>query len=253
VAEQNRLEASDIRSLPDGYGACFATDRITVDGERVGYMYRKEPDNDHDSGWRFTAGTESEAYMDDPAHSSITHVSTVASIDPDIVPFVDAPVGTILVRWPTGSPLGPEPDAPALVLHERQGLTREWSMEVPVGFHRRVVDGSLQMVNPLLPVRTIWINVWGFEGAQAEAELLAELRAEPLRPNSVRHDEPGASEGESRFANWYREEVDGRVQWALYAYTIRPDSYVQAAFIGSNDDDTWVMRAWRSLRFSPDK
>lgn len=41
---------------PEG---CLATDRIMVDGSRIGYMYREEPDPDMpDSGWRFTAGDD---------------------------------------------------------------------------------------------------------------------------------------------------------------------------------------------------
>ena len=41
-----------------GYGSCYASDRIAVDGCPVGYCYREEPDNDTDtdSGWRFFAG-----------------------------------------------------------------------------------------------------------------------------------------------------------------------------------------------------
>ena len=56
---------------------CFATDRILVDGEKVGYMYREEPadGNDWDSGWRFTAGDESQEYMD----LSLIHILTGCS------------------------------------------------------------------------------------------------------------------------------------------------------------------------------
>ena len=44
---------------------CIATDRITVDGLPVGYMYREKPEEGdpferYDSGWRFTAGDESD-------------------------------------------------------------------------------------------------------------------------------------------------------------------------------------------------
>lgn len=46
-------------------GGCFASDRITVDGARVGYMYREAPDFPKDSGWRLLAGDESDEYMDD--------------------------------------------------------------------------------------------------------------------------------------------------------------------------------------------
>ena len=63
------VKAEDVKSLlPDWKGAdgCIATNRITVEGRKVGYCYREEPDGGWDSGWRFTAGDESDEYMDDP-------------------------------------------------------------------------------------------------------------------------------------------------------------------------------------------
>jgi len=38
VKKNFKLSASEIRTLVTGYGSCVATDRITVDGMRVGYM-----------------------------------------------------------------------------------------------------------------------------------------------------------------------------------------------------------------------
>ncbi len=93
-----KLEAQDIKDVAKGHGACFATDKITVEGERVRFMYREAPDNDIDSGWRFMAGSESQEYMDDPANHAIYDVNTVANYDPDIIPFLDAPVGSAFER-----------------------------------------------------------------------------------------------------------------------------------------------------------
>ena len=59
------VKAEDVKHLlPDWEGAdgCIATNRITVEGCKVVYCYREEPDGGWDSGWRFTAGDESEAY-----------------------------------------------------------------------------------------------------------------------------------------------------------------------------------------------
>ncbi|HEX3249668.1 MAG TPA: DUF2185 domain-containing protein [Pyrinomonadaceae bacterium] len=89
------------RKLAVGYGACFATDKITVEGQRVRYMYREAPDNDIDSGWRFMAGTESDDYMNDPNNHGIYDVNTIANYDPDIIPFLEAPAGSAFER-PTG-------------------------------------------------------------------------------------------------------------------------------------------------------
>ena len=49
-----------------GANGCLATNRIMVEGCKVGYCYREKPDDDWDSGWHFTAGDESQPYMDDP-------------------------------------------------------------------------------------------------------------------------------------------------------------------------------------------
>ena len=78
--------------------ACFATDRITVDGCPVGYMYREPPDNDVDSGWRFLAGDESDEYMEDASNLALYDVDTIANHDPSIVPFLDESAGAAFER-----------------------------------------------------------------------------------------------------------------------------------------------------------
>lgn len=70
-------------------GGCFATDRIMVDGEKIGYMYRECPDFEEDSGWRFFAGDESDEYIDNLWHTGIYEVNTVANYDPDIIPYLN--------------------------------------------------------------------------------------------------------------------------------------------------------------------
>jgi hypothetical protein len=79
-------------------GGCFASDKITVDGMKVGYMYREEPDFEADSGWRFLSGTESQEYMDNTDNAGIYEVNTIANYDRAIIPYLDLPVGTELVR-----------------------------------------------------------------------------------------------------------------------------------------------------------
>ncbi len=82
----------------DGPQGCLATDRITVDGEKVGYLYREEPDNGADSGWRFLAGDESQAYMDNSDFSAVYALNTICNYDPDIIPLLDSPSGTAYYR-----------------------------------------------------------------------------------------------------------------------------------------------------------
>ena len=94
AAGRNRdyhVNAEDVKSLlPDWKGAdgCIATNRITVEGCKVGYCYREKPDSGWDSGWRFTAGDESEEYMDDPNNAGIYKLNTICNDDPDIIPLL---------------------------------------------------------------------------------------------------------------------------------------------------------------------
>ncbi len=55
----------------------LATDHITVDGHRVGYMYREQGDFEVDSGWRFFSGLESDEYANDPENLTFYDVNTI--------------------------------------------------------------------------------------------------------------------------------------------------------------------------------
>ena len=95
AAGRNRdfhVKAEDMKNLlPDWEEAsgCIATNRITVEGCKVGYCYREKADGDWDSGWRFTAGDESDEYMDDPNNAGIYGLNTICNDDPDIIPLLN--------------------------------------------------------------------------------------------------------------------------------------------------------------------
>jgi hypothetical protein len=94
MTKQFKLSADQIKPVAEGYGGCIATDKITVDGYPVRFMYREAPDNEFDSGWRFMSGFEDDAYMDDPDNLAIYDVNTIANYDPSIVPLLEAPEGS---------------------------------------------------------------------------------------------------------------------------------------------------------------
>src|SRR5690349_8329870 len=89
-----RLRADEIRPLAIAYGGCIATDMITCEGRKVGFMYREATERDMDSGWRFMSGFESDEYMNEPGNHSVYDVNTIANYDPAIIPFLGAPVGS---------------------------------------------------------------------------------------------------------------------------------------------------------------
>lgn len=108
AAGRNRdyyVKAEDMKNLlPDWEGAdgCIATNRITVEGYKVGYCYRENPDGGWDSGWRFTAGDESEAYMDDPNNAGIYKLNTICNDDPDIISLLNTPAPCAFERDENG-------------------------------------------------------------------------------------------------------------------------------------------------------
>ena len=79
-------------------GGCIATDKITVDGLRVRFMYRETPEFETDSGWRFFSGTETQDYADDSNNLQVYEVNTIANYDKAIIPYLNLPIGTELER-----------------------------------------------------------------------------------------------------------------------------------------------------------
>ena len=108
AAGRNRdfhVKAADMKNLlPNWEGAtgCIATNRITVEGCKVGYCYREKPDGDWDSGWRFTAGDESDEYMDDPNNAGIYGLNSICNDDPDIIPLLNTPAPCAFERDENG-------------------------------------------------------------------------------------------------------------------------------------------------------
>jgi hypothetical protein len=96
--KQFKIPGNQIKPLTAGHGGCFATDMITVDGKKVGYMYREDPDFPNDSGWRFFSGKESEDYLEDATHTEVYDVNTIANYDPAIIPLLDSPIGAAFER-----------------------------------------------------------------------------------------------------------------------------------------------------------
>lgn len=94
------IPGSEIKRLISSNEGCIATDRITVDGCKVGFMYREEPyQNDSpDSGWRFMAGDEDEEYMNNPDNHSVYQVNTICNYDPEIIPFLSSDPGKAYIR-----------------------------------------------------------------------------------------------------------------------------------------------------------
>lgn len=95
-----KIKQEDLKHVVNDSRGCIATDKITVDGMKVGFMYREKPDEDieNDSGWRFFSGTEEQDYVDDYGNSEILTINTIANYDAAIVPYLKSKFGSAWER-----------------------------------------------------------------------------------------------------------------------------------------------------------
>ena len=100
--KQFHLASNQIKNLIEPMGYCIASDRITVDGGKVGYMYREEGDYSNDSGWRFFEGSEDQDYTDDYSHFEVYDINTIANYDMEIIPLLCSPIGSAFERTANG-------------------------------------------------------------------------------------------------------------------------------------------------------
>lgn len=98
------MKAEEIKPLLESGQFGIATDKIMVEGSKVGYMVRNEPQEEHpeDSGWIFYEGSEDREYCEDSGHFGLYDLNTVANYDPDIIPLLDAPAGMAFFRGDDG-------------------------------------------------------------------------------------------------------------------------------------------------------
>lgn len=96
------IPGDQIIDLIGKIGACMASDKITIDGLPVGWMYRGESIDKLDNGWRFFAGTEDQEYVDNPEHFCFFDTNTIANYDRGIIPYLGLPVGVELERGEDG-------------------------------------------------------------------------------------------------------------------------------------------------------
>jgi hypothetical protein len=272
-----RLDPSHLQPIAEGHGSSIATSRITVDGQPVGHMYREEPAFPDDSGWRFTAGTESEDYGSNPDNWDVVDINLVANLDPEIVGLLDGEVGAAYVRWPMGAPLRPvsevsgaqesgtqtaagDMDEPAAQpakpeTPQHQALNRDWWIDLPGAFSGFMSNGALQLVSASAPPRRIWVDIRNAKDGGSPgigALVIKDIRLAAKPAGAVEYNEKGADPNEYRIGYWFEEHrEDEKGYWTLYTYTVRDESFVQAAFLSTTPEPDWALAAWRSMRYQP--
>ncbi|MCD6346883.1 MAG: DUF2185 domain-containing protein [Bacteroidales bacterium] len=92
------LNPNDIRDLVKMKGYSIVSNQILEEGMQINFMYREEPVDEEDSGWRFLSGREAQDYLDDADNSKFIGVNTMANLDETIIPYLRYPKGTELAR-----------------------------------------------------------------------------------------------------------------------------------------------------------
>jgi hypothetical protein len=80
------------------FGYVMATKMLVDNKRKVRFMYREEPSNAQDSGWRFFCGDEDQDYTDDPDNIAVYDVGTILAVDGSIAPYLKSAKGTALER-----------------------------------------------------------------------------------------------------------------------------------------------------------
>jgi len=93
-----RIDPEELEDKVKGMGYSIVSNMILKDGMKVGFMYREEPFDEEDSGWRFLSGMETEDYLDNDENSKAIGVNAVANYDPAIIPYLNSKRGISLER-----------------------------------------------------------------------------------------------------------------------------------------------------------
>jgi hypothetical protein len=75
-------------------GLILVSNRILIDKEDIIWMYREEPDEKGDSGWRVFSGTEDEKYLDNHKNFKFISADKLISIDDSLKANLLAPFGS---------------------------------------------------------------------------------------------------------------------------------------------------------------
>lgn len=95
LSDLNPEELQDLVYTP---GYSIVSNHILNDGFPILFMYREDPIEKEDSGWRFLSGQEEQEYLDDPQNSRFIGLNTMANMDASIIPHLKKKKGTELER-----------------------------------------------------------------------------------------------------------------------------------------------------------
>jgi hypothetical protein len=101
-AEVDAVTREGVEETPDDAGAmdlpmteyAVVSRLVATERQKVRWMYREEPTEPADSGWRFFSGDEAENFAEDPENFEFHPLDFVTDLDPSVAPHLEraAPV-----------------------------------------------------------------------------------------------------------------------------------------------------------------
>jgi hypothetical protein len=239
-----------------GMGFVIATKRVGEEENLAGFMYREQPMDGQDSGWRIFAGDESQEYVDNADNSDIYSTTTIIGIDPSIRELLHRPVGSAFERDAETSEWRPAQDFSLQGGDEPEILCvgGGWSMEIPGNFDRHEEeDGDYVFAGE---GRTVRLALWDF--SEKTHQEIVDLHREFIRDREA-DSQPiletlDLSEaGIVRMGFVVPESDEGRTYKVLYGYTVIGREVAHVALYFDDDRDReWAVTTWISIRMNDD-
>lgn len=221
---------------------CLATDRITVEGRPVGYMFRD------DWGWTFAAGDESVAYLENSDNMNLHTLNEIANCDRAILPYLNAPPGAAFIRHgdrffedPEGAPRSTEhPIPPSLnpefpVVEGYHELTDNWALSLPEPMNGRIERGAAAAVVFWRPGLTAGIRAWGNPNNDAPAYRMRQVKAH-ISPEGYDLAEWSANGVDFFTYRLAEAAADNRLP-ALYGFAVSTPGHLDLSLYFDSGDD----------------
>lgn len=232
-------------------GFVIATKRVAEEEYKPCFVYREQPMDPQDSGWRVFAGDESQDYVDNADNSGIYAPATILAIDPSLQQIFMSPIGAAFEReHPEAAWQVAEGFRMATGELEEQNIGGAWTILVADTFDRHEEDeGDIIFADDGLTVR---VAIWDFQGKTFDeiVNLHKEFILErgPEDAPVIEHFDMSEA-GVTRLGFIVEESDETHSYHALYGYTIIGHEVAQGVYYYDDPQDReWALKAWMSVR-----
>ena len=85
--------------MENDFGYIVVSHHVIRQKRPIGYIFREEPENEADSGWRIYSGQESPNYADNPGNFSMFDAAKIIELDPAVEALLNEPYPVEFARY----------------------------------------------------------------------------------------------------------------------------------------------------------